>query len=363
MAGGSKVSNASELPRDFTAIRRRVVSALKKRLRQTGSSLLSDPFVEHELVDQVTKILADTFVALDKPVPQRFAQPSVADRDANSDATEVGGHRAKQNIHPVESLHAATQLFDVAFSELGDTSDPPFDSKLVARALHIAIMSNVIPASVAYVNVLLERLAVAHTEERLGISRDLHDRVAHGIAAGIQRISLSQIASRTNDTSSNQELMVALDLLTDALDETRAIALELRHFVGEKFLDEALVDYVADSDDDRSDVLVATIGNRRKLPSGVQEEAFIIVREAIQNARQHSNATTIEVSISWSTSFAEIAVRDNGHGFQHADVRSGALGLIAAQERAELIGADLKIDPGYGSGTTVTLTIPTNRGY
>jgi signal transduction histidine kinase len=352
--------NPSEASPDFIAIRHRVVAALKRRLAKTESLLLSDPFIERELVAQVTQILADTFVSLYRPVPQRFIESAV-DGGLENRATVLGEDRAKQNIHPVESLHAATQLFDIAFSELTDGPDPTFDPKLAARALHIAIMANVIPASVAYVNVLLERLAVAHTEERFGISRDLHDRVAHGIAAGIQRINLSQIVERNDKDLSDHELVLALSLLTGALDETRAIALELRHFVGEKFLDEALVDYVADSDDDRSEVVVSNLGNRRKLASGVQEEAFIIVREAIHNARRHSNAQTIVVSINWGPSFTEIGVSDDGQGFRHEDVRSGALGLVAAQERAELISADFKIDPGYGSGTTVTLIIPTNR--
>jgi signal transduction histidine kinase len=350
----------SEVPSDFIAVRRRVVAALKRRLAETESSLLSDPFIERELVAQVTKILADTFVSLNRPEPQRVTE-ATADGGLENRAAELGQDRARQNIHPVESLHAATQLFDIAFSELADRPDPTFDPKLAARALHNAIMANLIPASVAYVNVLLERLAVAHTEERLGISRDLHDRVAHGIAAGIQRINLSRIAERNDKDLSDQELALALSLLTGALGETRAIALELRHFVGEKFLDEALVDYITDSDDDRSEVVVANHGNRRRLPSGAQEEAFIIVREAIHNARQHSNAQKIVVSINWHPSFTEIAVSDDGQGFRHEDVRSGALGLVAAQERAELISADFKIDPGYGSGTTVTLTIPTNH--
>nr|WP_246313255.1 ATP-binding protein [Leifsonia shinshuensis] len=214
-------------------------------------------------------------------------------------------------------------------------------------------MDEVVPASLGYVDALLERLAVAHTEERLGISRELHDRVAHGIAAGIQRVRL---ARQPTDAAAGQ-LAEALGLLESALEETRSVALDLRHSVGEKLLDEAILDYVADLGTEPPRVDASSEGTPRTLPTGVQEEAFIIVREAIHNARRHSHGERIIVVSKWGAEDLRISVADDGVGFGRDTIRPGALGLIAAQERAELIGADLAIDSRAGAGTTVTLTI------
>jgi signal transduction histidine kinase len=308
------------------------------------------------LFAEVTRILVETCDRIGVEVPAKFR--TLQSLDGNGPGIEVGEHRARQNIHPVDSLTAAAILFDIALSAIVEETGPTLSADVVARGLNMSIMQNVIPAAVAYVNVLLERLAVAHSEERLGIARDLHDRVAHSIAVGIQRIGPSGVNPRTKWAPPEERINAALGPLTEALDETRMIALELRHFVGDKLLSGALADYALDIKSSRPQITVTDDGEPFRLPMGTQEEAFIIVREAINNARQHANADNIYVHSIWWPKSVTVAVSDDGHGFRRADVRPGALGLVAAQERAELIGAELSIQPGITEGTTVTLTIP-----
>lgn len=332
---------------DEVALRDRILAALFERLRASESTLVADREVRDQLATQVDWILDRTFDGLGRPAgAERLSTPA-------RHGSGVGETRARQNIHPVDSLSAATELFDVAFSILSTDPETAANPGDLARALNSSIMSAVVPASVGYVNVLLERLAVAHSEERLGISRELHDRVAHSIAAGLQRFELGGI-----DDGSDPRLREGLELFGAALDETRAIALDLRHAVGDKRLDEALHDYVDDLDDSGPPVLTAVEGAPYRLSTGVQEEAFIIIREAVHNARRHSHAELIRVHSHWDRRSLTIIVSDNGRGFAHEAVRSGALGLIVAQERAELIGAELRIIPGLGTGTTLSLTIP-----
>lgn len=334
---------------DLSAARTAIIERVTSALRAADSALVSDPYIEAEFVAQIERILSQTFATLGLLPP---SEPRQAPRGA-----ETGESRARQNVHPVDSLRAATMLFDLSLGILVDAVGDRAGRDDVARALNSSIMGNVIPASVAYVNVLLERLAVAHSEERLGISRELHDRVAHSIAAGMQRVDLSGLAD-PEGTAAQARLADAMALFDGALDETRAIARDLRHFVGDKRLDEALNDYVADLDEAGPPVVVELDGSPFRLSTGTQEEAFIILREAIHNARRHSRADTITVRSSWQRESVHLSVRDDGRGFEHDRIRSGALGLIAAQERAELIGADLTIDPGAGRGTRVELIIP-----
>lgn len=319
----------------------RITDELVRRLTARGSALTADPVVIEQVAAQVHRILRRTFASLSL---------SVGDAPPPAPPSGVGRTRAEQNIHPSDSLTAATLLFDIALTELTIEHE---DGSAVARALNAAIMDEVVPGSLAYVDALLERLAVAHTEERLGISRELHDRVAHGIAAGIQRVRLS----RQPTSSAAGRIAEALDLLESALEETRSLALDLRHSVGDKLLDQAILDYVADLVSDPPHVEASSKGTPRSLPAGLQEEAFIIVREAIHNARRHSRAGRITVVSNWRPDRLQISVADDGVGFERDTIRPGALGLIAAQERAELIGADLSIDSRPGAGTTVALTI------
>jgi signal transduction histidine kinase len=340
----------TDLHDESSTVDARVADALIRELRARGSALATDPVAAAQVRAQVRTVLRRTRERLclasddiSVAAPERAAAP------ASRAGSAVGRTRAGQNIHPADSLTAATLLFDIALAEFAGDSDPAE----VARALNASIMDEVVPASLSYVDVLIERLAVAHTEERLGISRELHDRVAHGIAAAIQRIHLS----RQNDAGASAHMDEALQLLEEALDETRALAVDLRHSVGDKHLDEAIRDYVADLSPEPPTVDAHSHGTARSLPTGVQEEAFIIVREVVHNARRHSHGDRIRLDSHWLVDRLIISVSDDGIGFERDRIRPGALGLIAAQERAELIGAELTIASAPGSGTTVTLTI------
>ncbi|GAA1444801.1 sensor histidine kinase [Leifsonia poae] len=326
---------------DPVAVASRVADELISRLDGRGSALTADAATTAQLRSQVGRVIGRTFerlgIAPDDPLP--------TPPDFN-----VGETRARQNIHPADSLTAAKLLFDVA---LGAIALDHRTEAEIARALNASIMENVVPASVEYVNVLLERLAVAHSEERLSISRELHDRVAHSIAAGIQRVRIDQ----EHPEDSHTRIQEALLLFETALEETRALAMDLRHSVGDKGLEQAIEDYVSDLDADSPAAEARTAGRPRSLPAGVQEEAFIIVREAIHNARRHSGAAQVRVTSTWHPGGIVITVEDDGVGYDRDRIRPGALGLIAAQERAELIGADLDIQTQPDAGTTVTLTI------
>ncbi len=72
----------------------------------------------------------------------------------------IGATREAQNIHPSESLKAASVLFDVGLPSLIeclDRADAPSAAD-TARVFHDSIMKAIIPASLGYVNALLARL-------------------------------------------------------------------------------------------------------------------------------------------------------------------------------------------------------------
>ncbi|TFB59672.1 hypothetical protein E3N94_03190 [Cryobacterium sp. Sr3] len=78
-------------------------------------------------------------------------------------------------------------------------------------------------------NVLLGRLSGAHIEERLAISRDLHDRVAHGIAVAQQQLHLSGFVD--SDDGRASYIRVGVESLQRTLADTQLIATELRYLV------------------------------------------------------------------------------------------------------------------------------------
>lgn len=88
---------------------------------------------------------------------------------------------------------------------------------------------------------------------------------------------------------------------------------------------------------------------------------FRIFQETIQNIIKHSNARTVMVLLGYEPDFFLLEIVDDGIGFTVDNISSllngNGLGIRNIQNRAYLIGAELKLASGEGKGTTVSLMI------
>ena len=92
-------------------------------------------------------------------------------------------------------------------------------------------------------------------------------------------------------------------------------------------------------------------------PAEVEYAAFMVSREAVENALRHANATALALRLSGSTLSLLLEVSDNGVGMPaETTVRSGHLGILGMQERAHAIGAGVTVDSGATGGTRVFFT-------
>jgi signal transduction histidine kinase len=106
---------------------------------------------------------------------------------------------------------------------------------------------------------------------------------------------------------------------------------------------------------------VVVEGRERVLSALPRKEVYRIGREAIVNAYRHSQAKHIETAIEYRSSELRISVRDNGRGIDPRELkwgRSGHWGLQGMRERAEYIGARLRVLSRVALGTEVELCVP-----
>src|SRR5262249_504088 len=107
-------------------------------------------------------------------------------------------------------------------------------------------------------------------------------------------------------------------------------------------------------------------GSSRALHPIIRGEVYRIGREALTNAFRHSNATSVQVEVSYGDRELRVSVRDDGRGIEQKMLRSGREGHCGIQdmrERAEAIGARLKLRSREGAGTEVELAIPGHIAY
>ena len=114
------------------------------------------------------------------------------------------------------------------------------------------------------------------------------------------------------------------------------------------------------------DFQVVVVGRPRELMPGVSGELYRIGREAIVNAYRHSRARKIETEIEYRATELRVAVRDNGCGIDPHQLqwgRPGHWGLQGMRERAERIGAQLRLLSKVSAGTEVELCVPSRIAF
>ena len=95
-----------------------------------------------------------------------------------------------------------------------------------------------------------------------------------------------------------------------------------------------------------------------ELPAGVPPETalclFRVTQEALRNVARHARARTVKVSMRALDGGLQLAVRDDGAGFDPALQRERpSLGLASMRERVRLLGGELDIESAPGQGTNI----------
>lgn len=330
-----------------------VIAGLHERLLERRSSLAGAASLDGGLEYQVRSIITETMAVLRDTAGKRAVSVEYGDLDVLS---AHGQRSAALDVDPSEPLMAAEVLYDVALPLIANAVAESEGSRRdldVAQALHHAIWRRFPPGAIAYVEVLRDRLRSSDREARLRLARELHDRIAHGIAAGVQRLEAAQL--RRPDA----EVGTAIGILRRALLDTQDIAVDLRAQVGDSELAEALEEYAyATGGRGTLPVHVTQVGTVRPLSDLAREELFTIVAEATRNARTHAQqATAVQARLAWSPAELQVTITDDGLGYDDASRGPTSLGLRGIAERAGTIGATVEFLSASG-GAGIQLTLP-----
>src|SRR5260370_5021131 len=198
--------------------------------------------------------------------------------------------------------------------------------------------------------------------ERARIAHELHDTLFQGFF-GASMLLHQAVEQTPADYPSKPALSSALRLVNQAIDEGRA-AIQGIHTASTatSSIEHAfsnLLGEVATGRGLRFRVFVQ--GKPWTLNPAIQEQLFLIGREAAMNALRHSQATKIQVEVQYLRDLLRVFVRDNGRGINPEAVQKGRdshWGLRGMRERAENIGARFGIWSRTGAGTEMCVAIP-----
>lgn len=189
----------------------------------------------------------------------------------------------------------------------------------------------------------------SRNDERLRISRDLHDLVGHQLSALAVNL---EVASHLAEGRAAEHVERARAAAKDLLGDVRDVVGRLREPQGE--LRAVLADMAAAFP--RPDVRLTVADDLGDVAPDAAEALVRCVQEILTNAVRHSGARTVRVDVAAQDGSLVVDAHDDGHGA--ADVRPGN-GLTGMRERVAALGGSMDVDGGgAGRGFAVRLRIP-----
>ncbi|GAA4363459.1 sensor histidine kinase [Nocardioides caricicola] len=219
----------------------------------------------------------------------------------------------------------------------------------------------------AYVDALVERseriereaaqqVALAASDERARIAREMHDVVAHGLSTIVVQADGARYAAR-------QDPAVAATVLETIAATGRESLVEMRRMLGllrsgdtvglrpQPGLADLAGLVVGDDIDARLPEPTTTV------PDGVALTAYRVVQESLTNVRRHAGP---DVKVRVDVAVADevtVLVEDDGRGAAAQDDGRG-LGLTGMRERVAVHGGTFEAGPRPGGGWRVAARLP-----
>jgi len=212
---------------------------------------------------------------------------------------------------------------------------------------------------------LTARLQATREEERIEISREIHDELGEAIT-GI-KLGLSWIRHRLHFRAKpvpRKQLFAKIDelgALADAMaNRVRQICAELRPTILDDLGLVPALQWQTREFQSRTNIrcsvrLPDTLDLRDEQATAI----FRIFQEILTNVARHARATAVQVLLKKTDDGLLLRVADNGQGIKPDAIGSNqSLGLLGMRERVALLGGQLDIRGLPGRGTTVRVAIP-----
>ena len=195
-------------------------------------------------------------------------------------------------------------------------------------------------------------------EERNRLARELHDAVTQKLF-GVVLAAESGTALLARDLdAAGAQLELVRELAGEAMEELRSVIVHLRPpALEDEGLAVALAKHVDVLRRAHRRAIELDVSGECVVPERIETDVFRIAQEALNNALRHAGAARIELRLRCADESLDLAIADDGVGFDPGAARSRRLGLTTMAERAAAIGGALEIESAPGAGTTVRLAV------
>nr|WP_244964005.1 histidine kinase [Pseudoclavibacter helvolus] len=232
----------------------------------------------------------------------------------------------------------------------------PDSVRRAGRVLAIALDRERLTAALLASNEALQqsRLRIVETadRERNRIARDLHDGLQ--VQLVLLALEAQQIA---NSVDAHPSTVSEATALRRRIDTAAADLRSLVHAVLPSALVERGLTAAAEDLVDRLEIPARLVSDtdERTLAPATSQSAYLIVAEALTNAVKHSEARSVDVTITQAGALLSVTVKDDGRGGARVEDGSGLKGLV---DRIDTLGGSFELVSPVGAGTEVRVELP-----
>jgi len=215
-----------------------------------------------------------------------------------------------------------------------------------------------------------EREGRVRAEERLRLSREVHDVVSHSLSVIAVRSGVARLLLAQRPDEAETALAAIESASRTALDELRQLLRQIREPADDREpLAPALDDIPGLVERMRYgglDLNYRSTGAPQHYGVATEMAAYRIVQEALTNVVKHSGASSASVELAHTAAVLTVSVIDDGRGptstertgTMAADVACPGFGIAGMRERAELMGGSLVAGARPEGGYAVVATLP-----
>ncbi|MEE1885365.1 sensor histidine kinase [Pedobacter flavus] len=203
-------------------------------------------------------------------------------------------------------------------------------------------------------------------EQRLSISRDLHDNIGAQLSFIVSAIdTIKYYVADKNEQLTGRLSNVGV-FAKETIQELRDTIWAMnKSGITIKDLQSRIANFIEKAKHSYPNIRISLITDKNitddTVFTGLQGlNIFRIVQEATNNALKYAQAEQIEIRISKEDDNIHFQITDNGKGFVEKDVEAGN-GLLNMRKRASELGDELALSSSAGSGTSVSFGVKNNE--
>lgn len=208
-------------------------------------------------------------------------------------------------------------------------------------------------------------IRVIQVEEsaRQSLVRKMHDGPASSLSNFILQAEICQRLFEVDSGRARAELNVLKGTASSTFETVKDFIFDLRPMMLDDLGVIPTLRRYVETLQEKSDIPVSIniTGLERRLPSHIEVTVFRAVQELLNNARNHAQASQIQVALDLAQERILTVVEDNGSGFNVEEAMNATrrtIGLSTIRERITMLGGELNIQSRLGQGTHAEVDIP-----